>query len=201
MFDQLITERVHDVIKPWIPEGGIAIDGTMGNGHDTEFLATTVGKDGSVYAFDIQPAAIQETYKTLLTSYGGLSHRPSSIKDVQEIPGVHLICANHARIKELKLSQGIDVALFNLGYLPGGDKTITTFVESTMEALLYIVEHLNIKGILSIVTYPGHEMGAIEDKTISQWLGQLSKKRFEVLQLAYMNRQAAPKHYMIYRLR
>ena len=32
-------------------EGDVAVDFTMGNGHDTEFLSKTVGENGHVYAF------------------------------------------------------------------------------------------------------------------------------------------------------
>ncbi len=38
-------------------EGDIVIDATMGNGHDTQFLAELVGENGHVYAFDIQESA------------------------------------------------------------------------------------------------------------------------------------------------
>ena len=37
-----------------LKEGDVAVDFTMGNGYDTEFLSKTVGESGHVYAFDIQ---------------------------------------------------------------------------------------------------------------------------------------------------
>ena len=39
--------------------GDVAVDFTMGNGHDTEFLSKTVGPEGFVYAFDIQEQALR----------------------------------------------------------------------------------------------------------------------------------------------
>ena len=48
-----------------LKEGDIAVDFTMGNGYDTEFLARTVGMSGHVYAFDIQQAAVDSTAKRL----------------------------------------------------------------------------------------------------------------------------------------
>ena len=50
---QLLAE----VLQP----GDIAVDATMGNGHDTLFMAECVGKTGLVYAFDIQAQAIEAT--------------------------------------------------------------------------------------------------------------------------------------------
>ena len=49
---KFILEHLH--------EGDVAVDFTMGNGHDTEFLSKTVGESGHVYAFDIQQAAVDE---------------------------------------------------------------------------------------------------------------------------------------------
>ena len=48
--------------------GDTAVDFTMGNGHDTEFLSKTVGETGKVYAFDIQEQALDSTRKRLTES-------------------------------------------------------------------------------------------------------------------------------------
>ena len=48
-----------------LKEGDVAVDYTMGNGHDTEFLSKTVGENGRVYAFDIQLAALNSTAANL----------------------------------------------------------------------------------------------------------------------------------------
>ena len=48
-----------------VKEGDVCADFTMGNGYDTEFLCRTVGESGKVYAFDIQPAAVESTKKRL----------------------------------------------------------------------------------------------------------------------------------------
>ena len=48
-----------------LKEGDVAVDFTMGNGYDTEFLSKTVGESGHVYAFDIQQQAVDSTAKHL----------------------------------------------------------------------------------------------------------------------------------------
>ena len=46
-------------------EGDVAVDFTMGNGHDTEFLSKTVGPQGHVFAFDVQEMALASTSENL----------------------------------------------------------------------------------------------------------------------------------------
>ena len=44
----------HQLLKEVVEPGDFVIDATMGNGHDTAFLAELVGPSGEVFAFDIQ---------------------------------------------------------------------------------------------------------------------------------------------------
>ena len=62
-------EIVQKTVRERLPEGGFAIDATAGRGHDTVFLARTVGKSGRVLAFDIQQAAVDST-RALLEKEG-----------------------------------------------------------------------------------------------------------------------------------
>ena len=63
--------------------GDTAVDYTIGNGYDTVFLSKSVGKTGSVTAFDIQPSALLSTEKNLRANAC-----PSNWR---------LICASHDR--------------------------------------------------------------------------------------------------------
>ncbi|MDU4300787.1 MAG: rRNA methyltransferase, partial [Eikenella corrodens] len=60
MLDNILP-FAHRLLAQATPEGGIAVDATAGNGHDTLFLAQCVGSGGRVYAFDIQPQALAAT--------------------------------------------------------------------------------------------------------------------------------------------
>ena len=53
-------------IKEQVQPGDICIDATMGNGNDTLLLSSLCGKDGHVFAFDIQEAALINTRKRLM---------------------------------------------------------------------------------------------------------------------------------------
>ncbi|GAA3320280.1 hypothetical protein GCM10020331_030620 [Ectobacillus funiculus] len=48
-----------------VKDGSYAVDATIGNGHDTAFLAQLVGEAGKVFGFDIQEQAILNTQARL----------------------------------------------------------------------------------------------------------------------------------------
>ena len=53
-------------IREQVQPGDICIDATMGNGNDTLLLSSLCGKDGHVFAFDIQEEALINTRKRLM---------------------------------------------------------------------------------------------------------------------------------------
>ncbi|MEJ7220935.1 class I SAM-dependent methyltransferase, partial [Staphylococcus gallinarum] len=84
---------------------------TCGNGNDTLFLAQNV-PNGFVYGFDIQQLAITNTEQKVAT-----------------FSNVKLIKDSHNNVKQYIKAEHIgkiDAAIFNLGYLPKGDKSIVT---------------------------------------------------------------------------
>ena len=60
-----ITRWNHEILRTFAVKGGFYIDATMGNGKDTCFLCGLAGEKGRVLAFDIQPAALENTEKLL----------------------------------------------------------------------------------------------------------------------------------------
>lgn len=144
-----------------IRPGTLALDATCGNGHDTVFLAHAVGPDGRVIACDIQPQAIEKTLARLTEA--GLTNR------------VQCMLANHARMDDWlppSWKNGLGVVMFNLGYLPGGDKTIITQPSSSLAAIQKAWENLLPEGCLSILLYRGHPGGAEEAEGILNWAEQ-----------------------------
>ena len=116
-----ITEWCHAVIRSQAAEGGIYVDATMGNGHDTLFLCELAGKSGTVWAFDIQEKAVLNT-RALLSEhgYGG---------------SVHLIRDGHENMDQYLKPGTADVVCFNFAYLPGGDHRIATKPETSVTAI------------------------------------------------------------------
>ena len=55
-------EMAHQFLAEVITKEDVVVDATMGNGHDTAFLAQLAGQ---VYAFDIQEQALVNTQERL----------------------------------------------------------------------------------------------------------------------------------------
>jgi tRNA G37 N-methylase Trm5 len=163
-------------------EGDIAVDFTMGNGGDTLFLSKTVGESGKVYAFDIQEEALTSTRAYL--------------KENGAPENYELICASHHRVKEF-VEGPIKAGMFNLGYLPGGDKRITTMRETTLPAIEAAISLLAPDGILNIAVYPGHPEGDLEGKMLEEYFETLSRFKVCVTKVKIINSATSPYFFMI----
>ena len=182
-----LVKLAHQLIKDKVNPGAVAIDATVGNGYDTRFLLDLVQPDGKVFGFDIQQAAIDSARITL-----------------QEHPALAcltLIHANHANMGTIvsDLDRGnIAAVMFNLGYLPGGDKRLVTQTETTMAALTSASALLSANGIITILAYPGHDGGAMETDHVKQWCLGIESEHYQVSR--YENQPdnpAAPKLFVV----
>lgn len=177
--------RLLDLQKQFIlahlKEGDTAADFTMGNGHDTEFLSKTVGEKGKIYAFDIQEAAINSTRQNL--------EKAECPENYTLIHDSHHNCAKYIDGK-------IKAGMFNLGYLPGGDKNITTMRDTTMPAIEAAISMLDRDAILCIAIYPGHEEGDLEGKMVTEYLSGLDRFVYSIAQIKIINSPTSP-YFMI----
>ena len=176
-----VLEFARELLKKTVVPGSIAVDGTMGNGHDTAFLANLVGEDGQVYSFDIQQQALDSTAVKLETE--GLRSRCTLIRNGHE----HLdqyISEEHAG--------KITGAIFNLGYLPGGDKSIITKAETTISALEKLLQRMAKEGILVLVIYHGHPGGAEERDALMEFVRNIPQKEAHILKYEFINQVNNP---------
>ncbi|MGZ8095816.1 MAG: tRNA (mnm(5)s(2)U34)-methyltransferase, partial [Methylosarcina sp.] len=74
----------------------------------------------------------------------------------------------------------INACMFNLGYLPGSDKSIITETATTLPALNAAVRMLSPAGILTVLAYPGHPGGAEETRQVEFWCERLDTAQFAV---------------------
>jgi len=65
-----LTKLSHDIISAYFKDKPIfcAVDATVGNGHDTLFLAQNMAKCGIVYGFDVQKQAVESCLNLLRDS-------------------------------------------------------------------------------------------------------------------------------------
>lgn len=165
-----------------LKEGDICADFTMGNGHDTEFLSKTVGENGHVYAFDIQRQAVDST--------------AARLKEAGCPDNYTLICDSHHRAEEY-IHQPIKAGMFNLGWLPGGDKSITTMRATTMPAIEAAIRLLGDDAVLTVAVYPGHPEGDAEGNMIEEYLSGLSRFKLCVTKIKIVNSPTSPYFFLI----
>jgi len=173
------------LLSKCILPGDVVVDGTCGNGNDTLYLAELVGEDGRVVAFDIQQDAINSTKKKL---------------EEAQIDNVDLILDGHENVLNY-ISLEISAAIFNLGYLPGSDKTVTTNSATTWKAVMDMLSLLKIGGIIILVIYHGHEAGKVERDEIEEKIKSLCPGSTAVLKYEFLNRENAPYVVAIERVR
>ena len=164
-----LTEKVHTILTNHLQQGDQAIDATAGNGYDTLFLAEQVGSSGKVTAIDIQDCAIRSTREKLESA--GLIDRVKLVTDGHALALRKLIATNVGKVAAIT---------FNLGYLPGSDKSIQTRAESTEEALAASIQLLSPGGCLFVTAYRGHSGGTAEAKTVESFMRTSQRERHAV---------------------
>ncbi len=150
-------EQAHLYWKNLLNPHDTVIDATCGNGKDTAYLATLV-PHGKVIAIDVQEAALQKARQL----------RP---------PNTVFLHQSHTSFPRLF---HVKLIVYNLGYLPGGDKTITTMTTSTLQSLEAATELIIPGGALSITCYPGHPEGLIEAEKVTEWAHKLNFLKWDV---------------------
>jgi 16S rRNA C1402 N4-methylase RsmH len=173
-FAKLLLEKA-------VSSGDVVVDATLGNGHDTLFLAQLVGETGKVYGFDVQESAVDAATERL--SNHGLLDR------------VTLFHAGHENAADLipvKHIGKITGAIFNLGYLPGSDKRIVTKPQTTIAAVQQLLEMMAPEGIIVLVIYHGHEQGAVERDALLEYCRTFDQKKAHVLQYQFINQEKNP---------
>lgn len=160
-----LTQLAHSVIRRILQPGDTAIDATAGNGHDTQMLAALVQTAGRTVAIDVQQSAIDSTSDRLAKA--GLT--------------ADLRTGDHAAelLKLQTTGLRVKAVMFNLGYLPGSDKQITTTANSTRIAIRVASEMLEPGGAVTIIAYRGHAGGLEEAATVEQAITELSADQFE----------------------
>jgi predicted methyltransferase len=169
------------LLEKAVNPGDVVVDATLGNGHDTVFLANLVGSTGKVYGFDVQELALTAA-KERLNNQGLLDR-------------VTLFHAGHEKAAELipvEHHRNITGAIFNLGYLPGSDKSIVTKPGTTIAAVQQLHKMLAPEGIIVLVIYHGHEEGAFERDALLDYCRQMDQKSAHVLQYQFINQQNNP---------
>lgn len=171
----IVCEYIKEMKSP------VMVDATCGRGHDTLALAKAAipAGDFRLLAFDIQEEAAASTLELLRAEL------PEALDG-----RVQVIQESNANIG--RYVDALDVAVFNLGYLPGGDKRITTRSAETAAAVTGAVDMLNVNGIIAVTTYSGHEEGVAEKEALLKLLAELDSRRYHVAFVNLLNQHRNP---------
>ena len=165
------TDLAKVICEKYADKGKTAVDATCGNGHDTVWLAE---RFGSVYAFDVQKSAAEAT---------------SRLAENRGFNNVTVICDSHENMGRY-VKETVRLVMFNLGYLPGGDKNIVTESHATLKAVDGALSLLEKDGMICIIMYPGHWQGAGEKEALLQMASKLDKSKYHCVCTDMINQPA-----------
>ncbi len=156
-----LTEMAREAVSGVLHRGDRAIDATVGNGHDTLLLARLVVPDGHVIGFDVQPGALDGA---------GARLRAAGLEQAVTLIG----CGHESMAERVPADWAgrVGAVMFNLGYLPGGDKSLTTAATTTIAALQQAVRLLRAGGLISLLVYRGHPGSTDEADAVAAWIEQ-----------------------------
>ena len=160
-----LVDQAHLLIGEYLKAGDVAIDATIGNGLDTAYLAERVGAEGKVFGFDVQEMAIEVA--TLILKTKRLLNQCELFQEGHETLSTCIPEVYRGRVT---------VAMFNLGYLPHGDKSIVTQSDTTLAALEQSLMLLAPDGLISILAYRGHPGGMDEYEAVANWIAGRSEE-------------------------
>ncbi|XP_065864948.1 tRNA (mnm(5)s(2)U34)-methyltransferase, chloroplastic [Euphorbia lathyris] len=179
------TEVAHLVWKNVVKKGDTVIDATCGNGYDTVAMLKMVADEsfqGRVYSLDIQRDALESASLLLDENV-----------TPEEKQLVNLVSICHSRMEEIVPKDSpIRLVAFNLGYLPGGDKAMTTLSETTVLALEAAKRILLPGGLISLVVYVGHLGGREELESVENFASELPVDEWICSKFQMLNRPVAP---------
>lgn len=163
--------------------GDCVIDATCGNGHDTLKLSRLAlsPEEGKVYSIDIQEEAINKTNLNISSQLESNLHHRVIFKRQ---------CHSSFPIEIPK--ESVKLVVYNLGYLPGGDKQKTTELMTTLQSIQAALPLLKNGGALSITCYPGHAEGAHEQKELLAYASTLPPQNWSCCHHSWSNRRESP---------
>ena len=171
--DLTAVELTHRFLRSTLAPGGLYLDATCGNGHDTLFLCSVAGENGRVIGLDIQPQAAANTNALLAANGMGAIGRAE--------------CCDHRELLRFAPPGSADCVMFNFGWLPGAAHDVHSTADSTLPALQAGLDALKPGGVLAAVLYSGKVIGNAEKKAAAEFFRSLPLADYTVLICEFAN--------------
>lgn len=188
---QTPIDLAHAYWRQLLVPGNCVIDATCGNGNDTLLLAQIVLQDGAtgrIIAMDKQQQALDAARQLLARHLS--SERLSHVSFYQQC---------HSSFPDEIGKESVALIVYNLGYLPGGNKNLTTLSATTIQSLEAVLPLVIPGGMISITCYPGHDAGKLEEEQVMKFAAMLDPQRWSCCHHHWANRRNAPSLLLIQR--
>ena len=167
-----VSSLMRTVVEMLFPQGGeIAVDATLGHGNDALYLSK---KFKRVYAFEIQKLVVCNFKQKM---------------QEEQANNIEVYCESNEFIDIIEDKP--ELIVYNLGYLPGGDKKICTHAKTTLKSIMKACSIVE-RGFIIIALYSGHEEGREEAKEVLNFASNLNTKDFGVMHHRFINRGNNP---------
>lgn len=167
---------VDEILTTFNLKSKVVLDATCGRGNDSLKLLNKIGEEGFLYACDIQDEAVESSNKILIEA-GYNNYKIYKI--------------SHEYIFDY-ISEEIEFIIYNLGYLPKSDKSITTKADSTIKSIEKGLTKISKTGMIVIVSYLGHKESFEERDKLSDYLKNLNQKKYKVEKIEFFNQLNNP---------
>lgn len=171
--DLSAVRLVHRLLAGMLAPGGLYLDATCGNGHDTLFLCGLAGPKGRVIGLDIQPAAVRAT--NALLARNGMEAIGRAVE------------ADHRDLARFAPPGSADCVMFNFGWLPGASHAVHSQADNSLRALQAGLDALRPGGVLSAILYSGKVIGDSEKRAAVDFFRSLPLTRYTVLICEFAN--------------
>lgn len=171
--DLTAVQLVHRLLSGMLAPGGLYLDATCGNGHDTLFLCGLAGPDGRVLGLDIQSEAVRAT--NALLARNGMEAVGQAVE------------ADHADLARFAPPGSADCVMFNFGWLPGASHAVHSQADNSLRALQAGLDTLKPGGVLSAILYSGKVIGDSEKRAALEFFRALPLSRYTVLVCEFAN--------------
>lgn len=169
------VDIAHALMDQVLGENAVVVDMTCGNGLDSLYVLEK-NPSAFLYGFDIQKSAIIRTKERLANV---LPQRYRLIHD------------SHDHFDQY-VKEPINLAFYNLGYLPKGDKSVTTTLSTTKDSFVKMCHQLDHFGAVIMTFYPGHPSGLNEYIGMKEHMQSLDQHCFKVLEFSFLNQKNNP---------